>query len=228
MLLLLLTTWFALGEVIGVAAPAPYCGAQDLNIGHGFQLLEYMFDGAPEFELTFNIPNRDVKAEGVLVANPPIRLLIGGLPHETWDSPRIGYTHFDVRGPDGQAFAVRTMTLDCGEGVSLSTSFPKQAHNPPRDYTFDSPFFEVRKKIPACLVALQDSGRLRWRFAGDDDTSLQIDAPLRLRDALVAEHRFHEAEALKAKRAVCRFMPAPPPPTIPPPTIPPPPPPPKG
>jgi hypothetical protein len=193
------------------AVPAPWCGAQDLNIGNGFHLTEYMFAGSPEFTLEYLVPDKDVTSKGARVASSSIRVTFEALPFYNWDSPRIGYSTFRVRGPDGLAFAVSAIKLDCGGGMSLSASFPKQAHLPWQVRSFASPLFSDQAKIPACLQALQHSGHFTFTFTGDDDTSLELRGPLPLRGAIEAERRFRESQIKKAAQGRCQMPPPPPP-----------------
>jgi hypothetical protein len=204
------------------AVSIPWCGAQDLNIGNGFHLTEYMFGGSPEFTLEYLVPNKDVTSKGASVASSPIRVTFQGLPFYNWDSPRIGYSNFDVRGPDGPGFTVRAIKFDCGGGISLSISFPKQTPLRRQVTSFSSPFSSDQAKIRACLQALQHSGRFTFTFTGDDDTALKLKGPIPLRGAIEAERRFRESEMLKAKQWRCQIPPPTPPIPVPPAPRPPP------
>jgi hypothetical protein len=217
-----LAAWIAAASLAAapgatVAPPdAPFCGAQNLDLGHGFTLLAYMFDKDTDFSLTYDVLSRDVVARDVTLAVSPIRLTFNALNSGSGAPPRIGYANLDAREPDGRAFSPGAIRLDCGGGRTLSAVFSgfHPANQPPHPVTFDSPFFIERGDIPACLKALEASGRFTLTFARTQEASpvLTLQGKLPLRAAMDQSRALIRRDLAQAQSGQCRVIPAPPPP----------------
>ena len=198
------------------SAEIPFCGGSNIDIGGGFNLTLYMFDRSPDFDLEYDVPESDIRAHDAVVAARPIKLTFAGFEVDSAGQPRIGYAHLDLREPQGQRFETGAMYLNCGDGASLSASFSGSypPNQPPAPSSFDSPFFADRANIPACVSALQKSGRYTLTFfrPGSDAPSLTLQGRAPLQTAIRKAKEHWRRYLKEADAGKCRIMPAPPPP----------------
>ena len=200
----------------GIAsAEVPFCGGSNIDIGGGFDLTMYMFDRSPAFDLEYAVPEADIRARDSVVAAKPIKLTFAGFEANSTGDPRIGYAHLDLREPQGQRFEAGAMQLDCGGGTTLSASFSYSSPSlPPAPDRFDSPFFADRANIPACISALQKSGRFTLAFfrTGSSAPSLTLQGEVPLQNAIRTAKKRWKRYLKEANAGQCQIMAAPPPP----------------
>lgn len=197
-------------------AETPFCGGSEINIGGGFSLTMYMFDRSSAFDLEYEVPDGDVRAQDAVVAAKPIKLTFAGFKANSAGNPRIGYAHLDLREPQGQRFETGAIHLNCGNGVGLSATLsgsypPNQL---PAPNSFDNPFFADRANAPSCISALEKSGRFTLTFFRPRGMapSLTLQGQVPLQAAIRKAKERWRRYIKEADASECRIMPAPPPP----------------
>ncbi|RDE05472.1 hypothetical protein [Sphingomonas aracearum] len=200
--------------------PTPWCGGgADRDIGSGFRLTQYLFNGESDFALDHEVPAAAMTLHGARMT-APFRVTFSQMRFETaggaspLTSPHVGFAGYEFRDSAGHRKGIGSLRLDCGSGVRLSADLSAE---PPSDsvrapLVFPVPFIGQDER--GCIAALEKGGRLRWTFADRPDAVpwLAIDAPLPLRRATTEARRRWQNGLREAKRGRCRLKPPPPPP----------------
>ena len=180
------------------AAPLPRCGAAHLELGDGFHANLYMFEGSPEFVLSYDIPAEAIALRGASVGITPPQIIFYFVdtPAESYRTLSIGY-QLGLRDSSGAWLHSYVPHVECGNGVTLDT--PALVPSPAQHL--------------ACFQAMQDSGRYRLSFSprrGEPPFGvIEGQWPLRAKVEAVRETWRRETE--RARRGQCRFSPPPPP-----------------
>mgnify|MGYP004497774587 CR=1 FL=1 len=207
---------------IAAASPVdlPLCGSKDRDIGRGFLLTQYMFNGHPEFSLVYQPPAASVRTHGVSMT-ASFQLRFGQLdlrPFRTrppdLSGPLLGYANYEFRKPDGTRLGLGAIRFDCGGGTILNARYSSE---PPRGdlkvpISFPQPFHN--QPVAACLSELQAHGRFGFRVGehSADDPFVTIGGEIPFARALSEAERIWRNELARAERGECRIAPPPPPP----------------
>ena len=208
--------------LLQVAQPmVPFCGSRDKDIGKGFSLTQYMFDGAPNFSLAYQPEADSVKTVG-LQATSEFRLLFSDihLADQTGAlGPRsgahVGFDGYRFVRPDGFAMGVDNLKLECGGDTVLARAYPHADPSRAGDavpINFALPFFNQPEQ--RCIRELREDGSFRFTAADDPEATLSVIIEDRLDlDWAVAEaERIWRAEIDRSRDGLCSLMPSPPPP----------------
>src|ERR1700759_4545852 len=103
---------------------APWCGTKDRDIGRGFTLTQYMFNGSPEFTLHYRPPVSATRTKGVTLTGPlgssfiQMGFDIGDSESSSLIGPHVGFYYYPFTKVGGAPFT-GTVKLDCGSRTIL-------------------------------------------------------------------------------------------------------------
>lgn len=202
-----------LGALQGVQTPV--CRITPAAEASGFERVMYLFSGAPDYSLTYNVPEASVTTAGAQVGVRPIKLLFSGLRADGVDRPDINLQNLDLQELDGTPLQFGGARLVCGDDAPLTFRFSHGAQPAPKGpMNFWGPFFEHRSEMPKCFDSVRRTGRLTLGFSrmatGADVLTLDVRLPLGREMASVS--RDWRRVSTDAARGRCRFNPPPPPP----------------
>ncbi len=208
------------GAGIAQVSPLPTCAIIALDIGRGFTLTQYMFDGASEFELTFEPPASAIRTRDV-TPSAPFRLVFSQMdlsPRSNWGtplgSPHLGYSSHEFLTPDGKRIGAGTVRFECGGGQILSGSYHPTA--PPTGIS--RPVFVQTQFVGQgeyrCLSKMHESERFKLTITehGLTEPAIVIEGELPLQWALGEVERVWRSRLEDAEKGRCRLVPHPPPP----------------
>lgn len=229
-------TIITLALMAQASAPAElrFCGSRDRDIGRGFTLTQYMFDGASDFSLTYRPPAQRVRTAGVTQTGS-FHFIFSQMAFEPeavarkgFVGPQVGFGQYRFIKPDGLHLGVGVPRLACGGGIVMTNDFSKSGP-PPSDVpvTFFSPFFAQDQK--GCIAQLSRDGRYRFTVTEQAGAppAVVIEDRIDLKWALAKAERFWRSDLQAARKGACRLaappprhapLPPPPPPILAPPS----------
>lgn len=204
--------------VLQAADALPVCGSRDRDIGRGFELTQYMFNGASEFQLKYR--PQSVRTHGV-TETAPFQLMFSQVrlepPLRTPDSgtgPNVGFANYQFTRPDGVRTGLGRLILRCGDGATLSMRYSSAPPDPSLrvPVSFHAPFYNQAEY--QCLMDIRRDGRFAFSVAESDEAEpfVTIDSPIELDWAMREVERRWRADLARAERGECRIVPSPPPP----------------
>lgn len=179
-------------------APLPYCGASRIELGDGFHARLYMFAGAPDFFLSYDIPADAIRLHGASLDGTPPQIIFYFVDPAAGTYPSLSISYqIGLRDAAGVSINSYFPHVECGNGITLDTP---ELVPPPAQHL-------------ACFEAMQASGSYRLSFSrrrGEPPFgTIEGRWPLRAMVNAVREVRRRELE--REGLGQCRFKPAPPP-----------------
>ena len=208
--------WLAvsLASVVVAAPVTPNiraCGSIAREIGDGFQLTQYMYDGSPQFDLKFTPPRSSIRLTGVEMAIP-LQIWFYALGSE--DTPSVGYANFNFRDLEGRRIGLGQLSLDCGGGTVLRAQFSSAP--PPSSFTGPSqsiaPFYGQR--TGRCTYEIEVGGKVSFELGTGSNRlpEVSITSSIKLREAIIRASEIWVSEMNEAKAGTCEMRPYLPPP----------------